>query len=63
MVWQECDAAERFEELLDVTVNEGPQTVARRGIEVAIFVSFKEWKDLNAESQKCTGTIDSQEKP
>ena len=63
MVWQECDAAERFEELLDVTVNEGPQTVARRGVEVAIFVSFKEWKDLNAESQKCTRTIDSQEKP
>jgi len=62
MVWQECDAAERFEELLDVTVNEGPQTVARRGVEVAIF-SFKEWKDLNAESQKCTRTIDSQEKP
>jgi prevent-host-death family protein len=62
MVWQEHDAAERLEEILDLTVNEGPQTVARNGKEIAVFVSFSEWKSLNAESQKYSETSDCKEK-
>jgi antitoxin Phd len=62
MVWQESDAAQRFEEFLDAAGNEGPQIVTRRGVEVAVFVSAQEWKDLKAKSQKSTLTSDSQEK-
>jgi hypothetical protein len=61
MVWQECEAAERFDEFLDATVKGCPQTVARGGKEVTIFVSFNEWKDLTAKAQQFTKTSDSQE--
>jgi prevent-host-death family protein len=62
MVWQESDAAEKFEEFLDAAGKEGPQVVARCGVEVAVLVSAKEWKDLNAKSQKSTLASSSQEK-
>jgi hypothetical protein len=52
MVWQECDAAERFEEFYNAAVNEGPQTVARGGVKVAILVSVKEWAVLKAKSME-----------
>ena len=62
MVWQECDAAERFEDFYNAAVNEGPQTVSRRGVEVAVFVSIEEWNTLKAKSRNSTGITDSQEK-
>lgn len=51
MVWQECDAAERFEECYHAALNDGPQTVARGGVEVAVLVSVKEWAELKAKSE------------
>ena len=62
MAWQECDAAERFEEFYNAAVNEGPQTVTRGGVEVAVFVSVKEWAALNAKSEKMEAKIDPQER-
>ncbi len=61
MVWQECDAAERFEEFYDAAVNDGPQTVSRNGVEVAVFISAEEWNALKAESKNPKGKTDSQE--
>jgi prevent-host-death family protein len=43
MVWQESEAAERFDEFYEAAVQCGPQTLSRRGVEVAVLVSFKEW--------------------
>lgn len=51
MVWQEWEAEERFEEFYRAAVNEGPQTVARGGVEVAVLVSVKEWAALKAKSE------------
>jgi hypothetical protein len=62
MVWQECDAAERFDEFYNAAVNEGPQTVARGGLEVAVFVSIQEWAALKAKSEKMEAKTDSQER-
>ena len=62
MVWRDSDAAKRFEEFLGATGKEGPQIVARRGVEVAVFVSAQEWKDLIAKTQKSTVASVSQEK-
>jgi prevent-host-death family protein len=62
MVWQECDAAERFEELYNAAVNEGPQTVARGGAEVAVLVSVKEWAALKAKSERTEAKAGPQEK-
>jgi prevent-host-death family protein len=62
MVWQECDAAERFEEFYNAAVNDGPQTVARGGAEVAVLVSVKEWAALRAKSEQTEAKTDPQER-
>jgi hypothetical protein len=62
MVWQERDAAERFEEFYNAAVNEGPQTLARGGVEAAVFISVKEWAALKAKSEKMEAKTDPQER-
>jgi antitoxin Phd len=44
--WQVQDAKARFSELLDATLNEGPQMVTRRGVEAAVLVPIEEWRRL-----------------
>jgi prevent-host-death family protein len=61
MIWLESDAAERFKEFLNATSMEGPQIVARHGVEVAVFLSAREWRDLNAQTQRSTLGTGSQE--
>lgn len=44
--WQVKDAKARFSELLDATLEKGPQVVTRRGVETAILVPITEWNRL-----------------
>jgi antitoxin Phd len=44
--WQLQDAKARFSELLDATIEKGPQIVTRRGIETAVVVPIDEWRRL-----------------
>src|SRR3974377_643305 len=44
--WQLQDAKARFSELIDDTLEKGPQIVTRRGIDTAVIVSFTEWRRL-----------------
>jgi prevent-host-death family protein len=46
--WPVQDAKARFSEMLEASVNEGPQVVTRRGVETAVLVPIEEWKRLNA---------------
>jgi PHD/YefM family antitoxin component YafN of YafNO toxin-antitoxin module len=62
MVWQECDAAERFEEFNNAAVNEGPQAVIRGGAEAAVLVSVEEWAVLKAKSEKMEAMTGSRER-
>jgi prevent-host-death family protein len=62
MVWQESEAAQRFDEFFEAAVQQRPQTVSRRGIEVAVLVSFKEWNALKAKSHNPEQETDSREK-
>jgi hypothetical protein len=62
MVWQKCEAAERFEEFHSAAMNEGPQKVARGGLEVAVLVSVKEWAALQTKSEKMEIKASSQER-
>lgn len=62
MVWQECDAAERFDEFHDAALTDGPQTVTRNGVEVAVLVSVSEWTALKAKSEKFESKADSLER-
>ena len=45
-VWQVQDAIARFSELLETSLAEGPQIVARRGVETAVLVPIEQWRRL-----------------
>ena len=47
-VWCVQDAKARFSEFLDTCLEEGPQMVTRRGVEVAVLVSAAEWRRLQS---------------
>jgi len=44
--WAVQDAKARFSELLDTCLREGPQTVTKRGEEVAVLVPSDDWQRL-----------------
>ena len=44
--WQLQDAKARFSEFLETALEKGPQTVTRRGIEMAVLVPIEEWRRL-----------------
>ncbi len=46
MTWQDYEARERFDELLDTTLDIGPQVVRRGEKEVAIMVSYEQWRRM-----------------
>ena len=47
MHWQLQEAKQRFSELVQRVLDEGPQTVTRRGEEVVVVVSAQEFRRLN----------------
>jgi prevent-host-death family protein len=49
VTWQLQEASARFGELLDASLQEGPQVVARDGQEMAVLVPIDEWKRLKGE--------------
>lgn len=51
-VWPVQDAKARFSEMLDASLNEGPQMVTKRGVETAVLVPIEEWKRLRGEQSK-----------
>jgi antitoxin Phd len=50
--WELHKAKVRFSELIDDTLEKGPQIVTRHGIETAVVVSMEEWKKLNDEKRQ-----------
>ena len=44
--WQVQDAEARFSELLERSVTEGPQIIAKRGVDDAVLVSIEQWRRL-----------------
>ena len=44
--WQVQDAKARFSELLEASINEGPQVVTKRGVDTAVLIPFDEWQRL-----------------
>lgn len=44
--WQIQDAKTRFSELLEATVEKGPQIITRGGVEMAVLVPIAEWNRL-----------------
>ncbi|HTQ96792.1 MAG TPA: type II toxin-antitoxin system Phd/YefM family antitoxin [Candidatus Acidoferrum sp.] len=50
--WQLQDAKSRFSQLIDDTLEKGPQIVTRRGIDTAVIVSIEEWRKLTDEKRQ-----------
>ena len=44
--WRVQDAKARFSEMLDASLEEGPQLVSKRGEPKAVLVSLDEWESL-----------------
>ncbi len=44
--WPVQDAKAHFSELLDTCLKDGPQVVARRGVETAVLVPIDDWRRL-----------------
>jgi antitoxin Phd len=47
--WQLQDAKARFSQLIEDTLEKGPQVVTRRGVDTAVVVSIAEWQKLRDE--------------
>lgn len=45
-VWQVQQAKARFSEMLESSLDEGPQVVTKRGVEAAVLVAIDEWRRL-----------------
>ena len=45
-LWQVQEAKARFSELLRASLEDGPQTVTRRGVPLAVLVSVERWNTL-----------------
>jgi antitoxin Phd len=55
--WPVQDAKARFSELLDASVEKGPQIVTRRGVETAVLVPIEEWRRLRSAAPPCLKTM------
>ena len=45
-VWQLQHAKNRFSEVVESAVSDGPQTITRRGVETAVVLSVDEYRRL-----------------
>jgi len=50
--WQLQEAKNKFSRVVENAVNSGPQIITRRGVEVAIVLSFAEYKKMVASRQR-----------
>lgn len=46
MAWQIQEAKQKFSEVVDRAIDEGPQTITRRGKEIAVIISIDEYRRL-----------------
>jgi antitoxin Phd len=50
--WQLQEAKNKFSRVVDNAVNDGPQIITRRGVEVAIVMSYAEYQKMIASRGK-----------
>lgn len=47
--WQLQEAKNKFSEVVTEAISDGPQIITKRGIEVAVLLSYEQFKALQAE--------------
>ena len=50
--WQLQEAKNKFSQVVENAVNSGPQIITKRGVEVAIVLSFAEYRKMLSSRQK-----------
>jgi antitoxin Phd len=55
--WPVQDAKARFSEFLETCLKEGPQTVTKRGAEVAVLAPLADWRRLQNASRPTLKTL------
>jgi len=51
-VWQLQEAKNKLSEVLDEAIRQGPQIITRRGVEVAVLLSYPEYRKMIASEKK-----------
>jgi len=51
-VWQLQEAKNKFSQVIENSVNSGPQIITKRGVEVAIVISYAEYQRMLASRGK-----------
>ena len=55
--WRVQEAKERFSELLEACLTDGPQIVTEHGVEVAVLVSIDQWRRLERRTKPDIKTV------
>ena len=50
--WQLQEAKNKFSRVIENAVNDGPQIITKRGVEVAIIISYAEYQQMIASRGK-----------
>jgi antitoxin Phd len=53
--WQLQEAKNKFSEVVEEAVKDGPQVVTKRGVETVVILSYSEYVELTAPQQKLSG--------
>jgi prevent-host-death family protein len=51
--WRVDEAQRNFADLIDRAAAEGPQTIRRRGEDVAVVVSIEDWQAMQPSLREC----------
>jgi antitoxin Phd len=51
-VWQLQEAKNKFSEVVEEALSQGPQLITRRGVETVILLSYAEYRKLLASQKK-----------
>lgn len=43
-IWQVAEARDRIKEIIDAALSDGPQVIRRRGEDVVVVVSIRDWE-------------------
>jgi len=57
MAWQIQEAKQKFSEVVDRAIEDGPQTITRRGTEVAVLISIDQYRRLSEEKRSLADSL------
>ena len=59
-IWQLQEAKNKFSEVVDAALTEGPQLITKRGVETAIVISYADYRRMILDQKKlCDFFLDS----